>query len=430
MDPLLRRIKATAPDSLVRAYADDIATVLPDMGTTLPLLLPVFQQFWAASGIRLNPAKMVAIPLGDRPAGDVAAWMRAHIPEWGAVLVQDWARYLGFALGPGRGSRSWVKAVEKARSRCKQWSQQPLGAQLAAFAYKVYVVSTLGFVAQLESLPVDVQRTEAGLLRTMVPGPRGWCSVDDLHRLRRDFGFPHEFPDIEKEAMAAKLRVVAWEAEASGGIRCRDRVARIVDALNRAPHLGRVMRLGTWALESYAHVLQENEEQLNNKGISVQQVNVLAAGGHRPWTEVQTRRAMMRFQRTAARAIRDAEPGRNVEYRLRLKLERWDVALFPRVRAIRASRVLQKLKTATPPRVLAAVLRTWFDGWCTMRRFGGIGSCVLCGRAEGTIWSIFHIAQRFAYYPSGVSALRTTTSSASAPRISCSLGRTQPMCSR
>ena len=217
----------------------------------------------------------------------------------------------------------------------------------------------------------------------MVPGPRGWCSVDDLHRLRRDFGFPHEFPDIEKEAMAAKLRVVAWEAEASGGIRCRDRVARIVDALNRAPHLGRVMRQGTWALESYAHVLQENEEQLNNKGISVQQVNVLAAGGHRPWTEVQTRRARMRFQRTAARSIRDAEPGRNVEDRLRLKLERWDVALFPRVRAIRASRVLQKLNTATPPRVLAAVLTTWFDGWCTMRRFGGIGSCVLCGRAEG-----------------------------------------------
>ena len=110
--------------------------------------------------------------------------------EWGAVLVQDWARYLGFALGPGMGNRSWSKAVDKARARCKQWSQQPLGAQLAAFAYKVYVVSTLGFVAQLESLPVDAQRTEEGLLRTMVRGPRRWCSVEDLHRRRRDFGPP------------------------------------------------------------------------------------------------------------------------------------------------------------------------------------------------------------------------------------------------
>ena len=132
------------------------------MSTTLTLLLPVFEQLRAASGIIRNPAKMMVIPLGDRPDGVVAAWMGAIIPEWGAVLVQDWARYLGFALGPCRGIRSWSKAVDKARARCKQWSQQPLGAQLAAFAYKVYVVSTLGFVAQLESLPVDAQRTEDG----------------------------------------------------------------------------------------------------------------------------------------------------------------------------------------------------------------------------------------------------------------------------
>ena len=64
-------------------------------------------------------------------------------------------------------------------------------------------------------------------------------------------------------------------------------------------------------------------------------------------------------------------------------MRKWDVALYPRVRRVRASKVLQQLKTATPPRVLAAVLRTWFDGWCTKRRFGGVGNCVLCGLADG-----------------------------------------------
>ena len=68
---------------------------------------------------------------------------------------------------------------------------------------------------------------------------------------------------------------------------------------------------------------------------------------------------------------------------MRLKHKKWDVASYPRVRAFRASKVLQQLKAATPPRVLAAVLRTWFDGRSTKRRFGGVCNCVMCGLADG-----------------------------------------------
>ena len=54
------------------------------------------------------------------------------------------------------------------------------------------------------------------------------------------------------------------------------------------------------------------------------------------------------------------------------------MSLFPRHRAQRAVKVLSRLAKLAPPRVAAAVLRTWWSGWCTSRRFGSRGCCVFC----------------------------------------------------
>ena len=61
---------------------------------------------------------------------------------------------------------------------------------------------------------------------------------------------------------------------------------------------------------------------------------------------------------------------------MRHKLERWCMPLFPRLRASRAVRVMDRLHKLAPPRVASALLRTWFNGWCTRRRFQGSGSCI------------------------------------------------------
>ena len=64
------------------------------------------------------------------------------------------------------------------------------------------------------------------------------------------------------------------------------------------------------------------------------------------------------------------------EARLRGKLERWQLPLFPRLRAQRAAQIVPRLRRLVPPRVVAAVLRTWFNGWCTRRRFQQNGRCI------------------------------------------------------
>ncbi len=71
------------------------------------------------------------------------------------------------------------------------------------------------------------------------------------------------------------------------------------------------------------------------------------------------------------------------EGRLRKKLEKWTLPLFPRLRAQRALGVAARLRGLVPPRVVAAVIRTWYDGWCSQRRFQARGSCCLFGRGHG-----------------------------------------------
>ena len=73
---------------------------------------------------------------------------------------------------------------------------------------------------------------------------------------------------------------------------------------------------------------------------------------------------------------------------MRSKLLRWEVPVFPRARAERALRLLPRPRTLVPPRVMAAVIRTWWNGWVTARRFQQrCGSrCIFgCGAGEDSV---------------------------------------------
>ena len=83
-------------------------------------------------------------------------------------------------MGPERAERSWDKALDKAKGRALLWAQAGLGLQFAAVVYRVYVASTLSFLAQLEPLPSRWQMEEERMLRVLVPGPHRWCSAQDL----------------------------------------------------------------------------------------------------------------------------------------------------------------------------------------------------------------------------------------------------------
>ena len=64
-DMLLRKLNRAFPNSVTRAYADDIALVSGQVSKDAALLMEVFNRFAAVSGLQLNLAKVFVVPLGD-----------------------------------------------------------------------------------------------------------------------------------------------------------------------------------------------------------------------------------------------------------------------------------------------------------------------------------------------------------------------------
>ena len=60
---------------------------------------------------------------------------------------------------------------------------------------------------------------------------------------------------------------------------------------------------------------------------------------------------------------------RSPHFRIRGKLQRWELPGLPRVIADRFERNLARLRYLVPPRVVAAVFSTAWNRWCTARRF-------------------------------------------------------------
>ena len=69
-------------------------------------------------------------------------------------------------------------------------------------------------------------------------------------------------------------------------------------------------------------------------------------------------------------------PTRTLHYenRIRKKLERWKLPTPIGILARRARKRVEMLSSFVAPRVLAAVFKTWWNGWCTARRFKKIGN--------------------------------------------------------
>ena len=112
-DSLLRVLAHRLPGRMVRAFADDTAMVLRDMNEDLPRVQEVFDTFGRVSNLDLNIGKTVAIPLGHRTPEDVSRSLRDKGDPWANMQVATWARYLGFATGPGKQDHSWQKPLAK-----------------------------------------------------------------------------------------------------------------------------------------------------------------------------------------------------------------------------------------------------------------------------------------------------------------------------
>lgn len=66
-DLILRRLSTALPSDLVRAYADEVGLVAKDIFASAEIFVPLFREFAAVSGLQLNLAKTVFVPLASGP---------------------------------------------------------------------------------------------------------------------------------------------------------------------------------------------------------------------------------------------------------------------------------------------------------------------------------------------------------------------------
>jgi len=332
-------------------------------------------------------------------------------PAWSGISVASWARYLGFALGPGKGLHSWDKALVKYIDRSEWWGKAGYGLMLTLRAYQVYISSVLGFLCQLEPLPPNFQSFEEQSCRLMAPGPTFWVTPDVLKNLQL-WGFSAELKDMAAVSVAAKSRIFRQEDFRNGGLRIRARSQRL-DRLLATSTVQHVAWCHTWIPNSFLFYVNDAEKQVEHTIATRRMANDipprLQAWEDRNQREgegveadeesdesstvrVQTPTEARRSWQPVAMQLMRQPTLQQTRIHLRRRLDTWDLHTLKGHRVDRAVSILSRASHLVPPRVVAAYLRTICGGWMTSARFGQPATPCRFGCVHGTD-SLPHIAR-------------------------------------
>ena len=376
IDIVLRRIQRLIPNAAVRAFADDIGLVVPNLAEALPILEDIFEDLVAVAGLALNLPKCVVIPLWQVDYEILARDLHQRFPYWASVAIQGYGKYLGFFVGPSAEERTWAAPLRKYQDTARLWGKLGLGLHMSTIAYSIYVLPILSFVAQLSVPPPEAFDVEGKALRAIIPGPFQWILPQDLFRLGDLYGQGASFPSLKELALSAQKRVSIFENRSYGGLRLEDKHKEIRRCIQENP-LGRFVVWQNWFNNGPVQVLRKAGECLVDMGFSTNTLIDMAGGPIREGEEpmVRHRRIRKSFQRTVRRAIA-AQVFVDPVGRMRHKLDRFGLPGWPGLTATRCLHALKVLHRDAPPRVGAAVLRTMFNGWTTARRFQRSGPCL------------------------------------------------------
>ena len=272
-----------------------------------------------------------------------------------------------------------------------------LGLQLNANIYRTFCCSLFSFLWQLEEPPEEVLNLEAWALRRLVPGPGNWIRPADLCQLKTKFGLPIEFPSFRHMALATKMRVCEYEPQLNLQSQCREL------AVVRAENLVDRKAWSSWYQNSYALVLcraRSHFEQLDITQATVMRRMAQTYVIPRNPAELE-RFKKKHFQAQLLRQLLERE-AYNHENIVRDHLERWHIASVPAgTLARRACRHLKHALDLVPLKVALVLFRTWFNGWCTARRFQvREAKCLLgCGAPCTFTESCFDSIDHYAYCP-------------------------------
>ena len=130
--------------------------------------------------------------------------------------------------------------------------------------------------------------------------------------------------------------------------------------------LWRLSRLtGTAGSAPASSILQRAAAKV--RGADLEEPPMMQHGGH-------ARQQKAGWQKRAT--LLCLRPASVVDTHIRRRFDRWPLSSLPGHRPSRLKSNLASISSLVPPRIIAATVRTAFNGWCTARRFQASGSCI------------------------------------------------------
>jgi hypothetical protein len=350
-DVLLLRLQDAlkGEDETVRAFADDTAIVLEDYAWSAPTIDKLFYEFGQISKLELNISKTILIPLWPMSSERGLRNLVTELcPRWKQIGIRSRGKYLGFMIGPHAGETSWTAPLKKFNARIKQWEHAKCGLFWNTVYFNTFCITTLEFVAQLETIPATALDAERSALRKLASGPGNWISDNDLEHLSA-FGIGRGFRRLEWTAKAAKLGLL----HSIGGKYLRAHVESIRKA--QATSWKRPFRV--WHSSGYASMLCDNEVALKLRGVTREAIN----------DQVKASR-MACLQRASRALITQRLAPYSLYERVRHNAHRWKFTDPPHHVAERLVRNIIIFSSSVPPAVRASYLRALWNGVPTSRR--------------------------------------------------------------
>lgn len=153
---------------------------------------PVFEAARCVAGLRLNANVCILAslcPYSAATAKQIEAWFRSNIPAWAKFVVEPYATYIGFMVGPSVDQHYWVKPIEKWRKRAVDIAGKQVSPTLVVHQYNSSAVSCLQYVGQLIPLSSGLNKLELCTITAVLHLPQSTLNLSAANRLH-DFSGP------------------------------------------------------------------------------------------------------------------------------------------------------------------------------------------------------------------------------------------------
>ena len=351
---------------VLTAFADDIAVVVRDLWRTGPRIADLFETFARISNLRLRPAKCVLIPLWKCQAASLNRLLIETLPVWRGFKVAFAGKYLGMWIGPDAGDKSWIHCAAKYESRCRYIKNLGLGMWMTIALYNSLAVSVLQFVAQMLAPPRWILQLETRMLNLLAHGPYRWLPTE-ANFILDAIGLPGHMRTIWCTSLAARGRVMVETLPAWRQRFDETRLAQRSDDLPLLP---------PWS----ARVSASIADHLDNAGVELLRLGVSNTNRLARGCESRTGKCLQAYLYDK---VRTSFHFSSIERILDGRLARWrghvgNEALSTK----RLQTIAGSMRHSVPPCVVASLLHSWLNGWCTARRFQQTGVTCVFGCAE------------------------------------------------